>query len=113
MNGRDFARQRALIEWRARSDAYRRKAMAHLVRQAGAVAIFVSGKLVGYRLPDGFMVCEKRRYRTEEAAQVELANVQLFARLNGAKRIPIRAYRCPYCNGWHVTSQPRIQDDAA
>ncbi|MBF9235562.1 hypothetical protein [Microvirga alba] len=105
MNGRDFARQRALITWRARSEAHRRKAMARLIRQAGAVVVFVSGKLVGYRLPDGFVVCEKRRYRTESAALLELANVQLFTRLNGPRRIPIRAYQCTHCHGWHLTSQ--------
>lgn len=44
---------------------------------------------------------DKRRYRDELGAKVALASAQ--ARDKGEKR----AYRCPFCRGWHLTSQER------
>jgi hypothetical protein len=44
----------------------------------------------------------KRRYETEERALEALANI---AELPRTDRIPTRAYACPVCSGWHVTSQ--------
>lgn len=115
MNGRDFARQCALIDRRARNQEHRRKAMAHLVRRAGAVPVVRGGKTVGYRTPDGFMLCEKRRFRTRVAAQAELGAIRLFSQNVPHGRIPVRAYFCTYCQGWHLTSQPRqvMHNDAA
>lgn len=105
MNSRNFARQRALILNRGRGDRHQRRAMSHLVREADAQPIHAGGKLVGYRMPDGFVVCEKRRYRDRAAAMAELDNVHAFAHLHPNKRLPVRAYPCPWCGGWHVTSR--------
>ena len=53
----------------------------------------------------------KRRFRDKKAA---LATIQHFASkqaLNHLKPnhiIPVRAYFCPHCNGFHLTSQQDI-----
>lgn len=46
----------------------------------------------------------KKRYRTEEQAQTALDRIQ-HADNTARVKIPARAYLCPYCAGWHVTSQ--------
>lgn len=51
--------------------------------------------------------CKKVRYRDEIAAQLALATV---ARQDKTARPKTerRAYRCPYCKAWHLTSkEPR------
>lgn len=48
--------------------------------------------------------CTKRRYRDEIAAKIALARVNAPCR--GSRRAESRAYRCPNCKGWHLTSQP-------
>lgn len=105
MNAGNFARKRALILRRGRGAKHERKAMAHLVRDAGAVPVRVDGRVVAYRMPDGGTVCELRRYRDVQAAHQELQNVHAFAHLSPGKRLPVRPYECPFCGGWHVTSQ--------
>jgi hypothetical protein len=49
--------------------------------------------------------CSKRRYRDRIAALLALASVQ---RKDGSRRPKTeqRAYRCPDCHGWHLTSRP-------
>lgn len=44
------------------------------------------------------MCSSKRRYRDEISAMLALSrrNASVF-----------RAYRCPYCAGWHLTSETR------
>lgn len=113
MNGREFARKRARIEHEARTPSAQRKALRHLVSEARAVEVIVQGKLVGYQLPDGFMVCVKRRYHSEVEAMMELSNVQLFQRINSNRHIPIRAYFCAYCRGWHLTSRKSLHASEA
>ncbi len=61
MTGRKFARQRARILARGRSDRTARRAIAHLAREAGVAPVMLGHKLVGHVLPDGFMVCQLRR----------------------------------------------------
>lgn len=103
MTGRDFARKRARILHRGRSTSWARKALAHLAREAGAAAFYSpGGKLQGHVTPDGFVVCEKRRYPTEAHALDELAGAWAFAHLREGK-LPVRAYRCPRCGGFHTT----------
>lgn len=48
--------------------------------------------------------CRKRRYRDEIAAKLALATIQRKdkARRSKSER---RAYRCPLCGGWHLTSR--------
>lgn len=105
MHASEFARKRAKIERRAASrPAFLRKAMAHLVHEAGAFVVVVRGQLVGWRMRDGGMVCIKRRFRDDDAAHAELDRI---ARDANHRHIPVRAYECPHCRGWHLTSQAR------
>lgn len=51
--------------------------------------------------------CPKVRYRDELAAKIALASTAAQAnRRSDEKRQERRAYRCPRCKGWHLTSQP-------
>lgn len=43
----------------------------------------------------------KRRYRDRVGAKFALAVIK---RRGGKRRRETRAYRCPTCNGWHLTS---------
>lgn len=108
MHASEFARQRARIERRAKGrPAFIRKAMAHLVREAGAQAIVIRGHTVGWQLPAGGTVCVKIRYRDEIAAQVELARIVRF----GKGKVPVRQYACGHCGGFHLTSQVKGAND--
>ena len=48
--------------------------------------------------------CTKRRYRDEAAAGLALARIHDAG--DARERTPQRAYRCPRCRGWHLTSWP-------
>ena len=52
------------------------------------------------------VTCAKFRYRDEIAAKVALARAQ---RKDGSKRPKTekRAYKCPKCRGWHLTSKEK------
>lgn len=104
MNAGEFARKRARIEQEGhRSKGYAAKALEALVREARAITIIGRNRVVGWRMRNGQVVCVKRRYKDEPAANLELANVKRDPR---TPRIPGRFYLCPHCNGWHLTSQP-------
>lgn len=47
--------------------------------------------------------CRKIRYRTELDAKIALADTQMKA-LRKNKRTECRAYRCPDCHAFHLTS---------
>jgi len=47
--------------------------------------------------------CTKARYRTEDQAQQALSRIWQHP-IHGAGVMPTRAYRCPQCGGWHLTS---------
>lgn len=103
MNAGEFAKRRALIEReRGRGKHYSVKAMNALVREAKAVVVFSSGRLVAWRLPNGQVVCRKRRYSNQVDAEVALA---ILVRHSSAKKVPCLVYLCDYCRGWHLTSQ--------
>lgn len=105
MNAGQFARRLALIEHDARrSRHYKSNALKSLMREAGAVLMIFGGRITGWRLPNGQVVCRKRRYRTEEDARLWLVEI---TRNPMTKKIPTRAYLCSFCNGWHLTSQDR------
>lgn len=58
------------------------------------------------------MKCAKVRYRTEIDAKIALSRAETTgARRSDEKRKEARAYRCPRCNGWHLTSQARRKAD--
>jgi len=106
MNAAHFAAKRARIEFEhhGRGRRYQRE-LAHLVREARAALVILDRKVVGYRLPNGEMVCVKERHRSEADATADMLRIQA-ANWNG-HRVPVRAYPCPYCHGWHLTSQAR------
>ncbi len=108
MNAATFARRRARIEHEhhGRGRRYTRE-LAALVRDAKAVLVVMDRKVVGYRLPNGEMVCVKRRYRTEADAWLDIERIQ--AANFADTRVPQRAYWCAHCRGWHATSQSRAQ----
>ena len=54
--------------------------------------------------------CRKRRYRDRIAALLALAGT---GRRKRTRKQETRAYRCPACKGWHLTSQPKGRTHAA
>lgn len=110
MRAGEFARRRARIESEMRpgfnrhGKGFRRKALRALVKRAGAAFIVPNGRRIGYRLPDGSVACEKQRFRTEDAANAELRRIAFHA---SHAYIPVRAYRCEWCDGFHLTSRAR------
>lgn len=103
MKGRNFARKRALILKSGRGERFARKALAHLARETGAEPVYSGRKLLGHRLPDGFTICELRRYRDKQAAFDELRGIWRFAHLH-ENRLPDKAFPCPRCLGWHLAT---------
>lgn len=105
MHASEFARKRGKIERRAGGRAaFFRKAMLHLIHEASAVTIIIRGQLVGWRMTDGSVVCVKQRYREALDAQLELVRIMRYSR---SAKVPVRAYPCQHCGGWHLTSQAR------
>jgi len=105
MRAAEFARKRAQIIQRLKYEKQRKRALTRLVHEANASLVVAGGKVAGYQLPGGEIVCIKRRYKTKPQAELEL---QLMHACNNDKhRVPVRAYPCEYCKGWHLTSQPR------
>lgn len=49
--------------------------------------------------------CSKYRYRSEIGAKLALANIRHTDSSRRPKQEQ-RAYRCPACHGWHLTSNP-------
>lgn len=47
-------------------------------------------------------ICEKRTYATRKAAMESIIKPTSKTQ----KKAPIRAYECPKCSGWHLTSMP-------
>lgn len=48
--------------------------------------------------------CEKVRFADEAEALATLGHIRRYGSRKGKK--PIRAYECPGCLGWHLTSRP-------
>lgn len=46
----------------------------------------------------------KNRWATAEDAEAEIARIRT---ITDRARTPVRAYPCPDCAGWHLTSQQR------
>lgn len=46
--------------------------------------------------------CEKRTYPTKKAAMDSIVK----SKSKTDKKVPIRAYECDTCSGWHLTSKP-------
>jgi len=104
MNATEFQRKRGRIDGDNRlSDSTRARLLKRLIVDAGARRIFHGENgLLGYRMPNGEMVCKKERFRTEEAATVYMRSL-----VNFTGRVPKRVYYCSNCKGFHLTSQER------
>lgn len=105
MTPSEFARKLGRIEhfdryeaaersWR--SITWKARARKRLIREAGAEV--VPG---GWRLATGRHVCRKVRYKSEAHA---LHALRCCTIAPTPKRNESRAYHCPRCNGWHLTS---------
>jgi hypothetical protein len=107
VNAATFARHRARIEreHHGRGRKYR-KALAHLITDARAALVVMQRKVVGYRLPNGEMVCIKTRYRSWDEATADVMRIQGLH--TDGDRVPVRAYSCAHCRGFHTTSQARL-----
>ncbi len=104
MNAGKFARQRALIEAdRRRTPAWRKKALARLVAEAGAEQINTGKRLISYKMDGGKYVCVKQRFKTEEKATETIE--MIFHEGSERAKKPSRAYFCNWCHGWHLTSE--------
>lgn len=53
--------------------------------------------------------CGKRRFRDKLSAKMALVDIGRKDRIQARER---RAYKCPLCFGWHLTSQQRSAKDA-
>lgn len=51
------------------------------------------------------MKCEKVRFGTEKFA---MEHIKILKKNSVRKKIPIRAYACQKCGGWHLTSRIEI-----
>lgn len=104
MNAGQFAKRRALIdlEEHRRGKGYRSKALAALMREAGAEAISRGGKVVGWKLPNQQVACKKERHASVLNAMIALESA-LSA--DHSRKRPVRYYHCEHCDGWHLTSQ--------
>lgn len=104
MRASEFARRRARIIGRARGrQAFTDKAMERLARDAEATPLQAQGRIVAWALPTGAVVCVKERLRDGHQAFAELERIALQS--PPWQHIPMRAYRCAFCEGWHLTSQ--------
>lgn len=79
------------------------RALCQLVQRVGAATVVEGNRIVGYRMRDGSMACSKVRYVTAADAATDLKRIALLP-TGGHK--PVRAYSCPWCRGFHLTSRP-------
>lgn len=106
MNAGEFNRRRERIDREpGRRPAWRKRALQQLIREASAACVIVDRHLVGWKLPNGQTACLKRRYICEATA---LFGLVMIRRAEGCHTKPVRAYPCPHCSGWHLTSQQSV-----
>ncbi len=55
-----------------------------------------------FKRPPKSKKCGKTRFRDEIAAKIAMSKIEVKST---ELKIPTRAYRCPLCSGWHLTSQ--------
>lgn len=102
MTPAEFSRRRGRIEHdHTKPQQWKQRALRRLVIEARAVVVVCSGRMQGWQMANGKMVCVKQRYKNEETAQQYLSMIRACG-THDAK--PNRAYHCPYCAGWHLTS---------
>lgn len=110
MNAAQFSRARERIERDEHKGAtFRRKALARLVDRANAIRFIhvQSGKVLGWRMVDGSIVCAKRRFLSRELGENYMLAIQAQ---DGKAHAPRRVYQCEFCKGWHLTSRISIKE---
>lgn len=108
MKAAKFLRQKGRIDGdRELSDSRRANLLRRLLADAGARRIFHHGTFIGYRLPDGEIVCKKHRYNSFATASDALGQMEEFT-----GKVPVRAYYCSNCKGFHLTSKPKDPTDS-
>lgn len=105
-----FQRQLArIIKDDKRSRGWKKRAMKHLEDDYGArERRDRGGRAVGYELESGKVLCRKKSFKTLEAAEAALEQIQLIELLTVKK--PCRAYQCGACGKWHLTSWSEFVD---
>ena len=53
----------------------------------------------------------KVKYPDQLAAKMSLANISRYGREEKHGKIPIREYKCEFCNRYHLTSQEKKSVD--
>ena len=54
------------------------------------------------------MECKKAKYANEEFANEDILRIKKYSTRNS---VPQRAYLCPLCNFWHLTSKRDTKDE--
>lgn len=50
--------------------------------------------------------CDKRAYQSEHSARRKLRKLRHRRRIQHSHHVETRAYHCPHCRAWHLTSEP-------
>jgi hypothetical protein len=62
-------------------------------------------RLSGHRTSKTICRTHKQRYLTEARAYLALLAARNLRAEQGSDKVEQRVYRCPECNGWHMTSK--------
>ncbi|MFY9810808.1 hypothetical protein [Aquabacterium sp.] len=104
-----FHRQLArIVKCDDRSRAWKKRALKHLEDDCVAEKRVKGGKAVGYELESGRVLCRKKSFKTKEAAEQALEQIELMQFVTDKK--PCRAYQCGACGKFHLTSWSSYSD---
>lgn len=106
MTPTEFAKRRARIDTSDKSQRWKNRAMAALVREAKAIAVANARHIIGWQMIGGQVVCMKHRYKNRETAEHYLSMIRATVWVSESQ--PQRSYHCTLCNGWHLTSKANI-----
>lgn len=95
--------KRILQEAEGRSHGWKKRALRRMRSEQDLVEVRLAGRVVGMRQRDSdLVICQKKSFHDEDAA---LASIAQSALMPGIHKRPARAYHCPHCGYWHLTSQ--------
>lgn len=60
----------------------------------------------GFTPPEVKMPCTKYQYASEEEAKKHLREIRKKGKQSPSHVLPVRAYNCPICKFYHLTSRP-------
>ncbi len=63
-----------------------------------------------FKRPPKSKKCGKSQFRDEISAKIAMAKIAVKST---ELKIPTRAYRCPMCHYWHLTSQELKERDSS